>query len=123
LHLLLILAATKTTSSTSSSNASSSLEFLLIIGVIFIGYFMWRRGKFSGTQQIYVNKDLVSGDEIVTKSGIIGIVDHVTDDRVWLEISPGVVIEVLATSIDKKIPQAEVEEPKPIEKDEGHDES
>lgn len=60
--------------------------------------------------------EMKEGDEVITSGGIIGIIDKVAEDRVWLEISPHVIVEVLKTHITKvNIAAAEslaVEDPK-----------
>ncbi len=43
------------------------------------------------------------GDEVMTTSGLIGIVDQVNNDRVWLEVSPGVIVEFVASAIREKV--------------------
>jgi len=55
------------------------------------------------------------GDEVVTVSGIVGRVEALEDDRVYIEVAPGVTIEMLRQALGRKVePPAET----PAETDE-----
>jgi preprotein translocase subunit YajC len=43
------------------------------------------------------------GDEVVTVSGIVGRVEALEDDRVYIEVAPGVTIEMLRQALGRKI--------------------
>jgi preprotein translocase YajC subunit len=58
-------------------------------------YLMSRRqGRATQTQV-----EIQEGDEVVTSGGIVGIVDKVSQDRIWLEVAPEVVIEVMKNHV------------------------
>jgi preprotein translocase subunit YajC len=43
------------------------------------------------------------GDEVVTVSGIVGIVEAIEDERVYIEIAPGVTIAMLRQALGRKV--------------------
>lgn len=43
------------------------------------------------------------GDEVVTVSGIVGIVEAIEDDRVYIEVAPGVTIAMLRQALGRKV--------------------
>jgi preprotein translocase subunit YajC len=51
------------------------------------------------------------GDEVVTVSGIVGRVEALEDDRVYIEVAPGVTVEMLRQALGRKVePPAETDE-------------
>ena len=54
------------------------------------------------------------GDEVVTVSGIVGHVEAIEDDRVYIEVAPGVTIAMLRQALGRK-----VEQPVETDDDEG----
>jgi preprotein translocase subunit YajC len=53
---------------------------------------------------------LTPGTKVVTTSGMVGIVEEVDDEYVTLEISEGVLIQLVKAAVGRVIPD-EVEEP------------
>ena len=82
-------------------NAPSTLEMLLPFAAVFvIFYFLIIRpqGKKMKEQEKFVAA-LKRGDSIVTNSGILGMIDGMTDQIVTLEIEDGAKMKVLKKQI------------------------
>ncbi|HWC38523.1 MAG TPA: preprotein translocase subunit YajC [Acidimicrobiales bacterium] len=56
-------------------------------------------------QQQALLKSIDVGDEVVTVSGIVGIVEAIEDDRVYIEVAPGVTIAMLRQALGRKVEQ------------------
>lgn len=108
------LAEVSSKSSSSNSGASFTLPLILLVAVG--GFFLLRgflargsaRSPFSQSgSSADIKGSLVPefsiGDEVVTEGGLIGIVDNIADDRVWLEIAPSIIVEVLKTSVTQRL--------------------
>jgi preprotein translocase subunit YajC len=54
-------------------------------------------------QQQALLKSIDVGDEVVTVSGIVGIVEAIEDDRVHIEVAPGVTIAMLRQALGRKV--------------------
>jgi preprotein translocase subunit YajC len=58
-------------------------------------------------QRVRQQQALVSsievGDEVVTVSGIVGHVEAIEDDRVYIEVAPGVTIAMLRQALGRKV--------------------
>ncbi len=90
---------------------NNTLNILLIVGVILVGYFLLIRPQQKRMRQhMELLNRLHHGDEVITQSGIYGTVTALEDDTVLIEISEGVEIRVLKNSIAKTIVAAEPEE-------------
>jgi preprotein translocase subunit YajC len=79
----------------------SALEmFLPFIFIFVIFYFLIIRpqSKRMKQQESFLNQ-LKRGDEVVTASGILGVIDGLTDQFVTLEIANGVKIKMLKKQI------------------------
>jgi preprotein translocase subunit YajC len=66
-------------------------------------------------QRVRQQQALVSsievGDEVVTVSGIVGQVEAIEDDRVYIEVAPGVTIAMLRQALGRKVePPAEIDD-------------
>ena len=72
------------------------MQFLPLVVVFVIFYFlMIRPQKKKYDQEQALLKELAKGDEIYTKSGLIGTIYGMTDTVVTLEVSEGVRFKVL----------------------------
>src|SRR5215469_12113427 len=67
-------------------------------------------------QQQALLSSIEVGDEVVTVSGIVGHVEAIEDDRVYIEVAPGVTIAMLRQALGRKVEQ-------PTEVDEEDDEA
>src|SRR6266480_7845874 len=58
-------------------------------------------------QRVRQQQALVSsidvGDEVVTVSGIVGHVEAIEEDRVYIEVAPGVTIAMLRQALGRKV--------------------
>ena len=83
------------------------LIFPLVIGVM---YFMMIRPQ---QQRVARQRALIDaievGDEIITAGGMIGRVRRLDDDRLSLEVSPGVEITMLRGAVAQKIVQPDID--------------
>ena len=76
------------------------MQFLPLVVVFVIFYFlMIRPQKKKYDQEQALLKELSKGDEIYTKSGLIGTIYGMTDTVVTLEVSEGVRFKVLKSQI------------------------
>ncbi len=74
-----------------------------LLPIIAIGLIFWlllirptqRRQK----AMAQVQRSLSVGDEVLTQSGLIGTVHHLEDDKVGLEVAPGVVVSVIRPAV------------------------
>lgn len=76
------------------------MQFLPLVVVFVIFYFLMirpQKKKFD-EEQAMINK-LAKGDEIYTKSGIIGVIHGMTDTVVTVEVSEGVKFKILKSQI------------------------
>jgi preprotein translocase subunit YajC len=54
-------------------------------------------------QQQALVSSIAVGDEVVTVSGIVGHVEAIEDDRVYIEVAPGVTIAMLRQALGRKV--------------------
>lgn len=79
-------------------NPIMQLVPLLLIGVVFYFFMIRPQAKKLKEEQAFLNT-LSKGEEIFTKSGIIGTIVGLTDKIVTLEISEGVKLKILKSQI------------------------
>ncbi|NUR98866.1 MAG: preprotein translocase subunit YajC [Kribbellaceae bacterium] len=86
------------------------LPLILIVGMI---WFMSRTQKKQRQRQADTVAQLQPGTKVITTSGLVGIVEETDDDYVTLEISEGVLVQVVKAAIGRVIPEedAAAEEP------------
>jgi preprotein translocase subunit YajC len=83
------------------------LPLILIVGMI---WFMSRSQKKQRQKQADTVARLTPGTKVITTSGMVGIVEEVDDEYVTLEISEGVLIQLVKAAVGRVVPD-EVEEP------------
>lgn len=71
---------------------------LLLIFVVF-WFFLIRPQQKQAKQRAEMLTALKMGDKIVTIGGICGTVSRITDEKIYVEVSEGVVIEMLRNAI------------------------
>ena len=54
-----------------------------------------------------MQSSLAVGDEVMLTSGMFGVLRSLDDDRVSVELAPGVVVEVVRGAIGQNVPSAE----------------
>ncbi len=81
---------------------------LVIVGGYFLLYLPRRRMR---QEQLQMRRDLDIGDEVITVSGIIGMIQDVDDDEVRLEIAPDVVVRVVRRGVVGRLAGTGSDEP------------
>lgn len=100
---------------TAAQAPNSFISFIPMILIFFVVYFlMLRPQKKKMEMEKQFTESIKKGDEVFTKSGILGVVQGVTDKLVTLEIEDGVKFKLLKNQIagsSKNIlnPEAKVE--------------
>ncbi|HET6742602.1 MAG TPA: preprotein translocase subunit YajC [Kribbella sp.] len=77
------------------------LPLILIVGMI---WFMSRTQKKQRQRQADTVAALAPGSKVITTSGLVGIVEETDDEYVTLEISEGVLVQVVKAAIGRVIP-------------------
>lgn len=91
----------------------SSLLLLLVFGVAI--YFLLIRPQSRQRKQMQqMQSSLAVGDEVMTGGGLFGTVAAIEEDKVELEISPGVTVRFARAAIARVVTRVE-EEPGPAE--------
>jgi preprotein translocase subunit YajC len=78
------------------------LPLILIVGMI---WFMSRSQRKQRDRQAQTVAALQPGTKVVTTSGLVGIVEETDDEYVTLEISEGVLVQVVKAAIGRVIPE------------------
>ncbi|MDX3001912.1 preprotein translocase subunit YajC [Kribbella solani] len=78
------------------------LPLILIVGMI---WFMSRTQRKQRDRQAKTVAALTPGSKVITTSGMVGIVEETDDEYVTLEISDGVLIQVVKAAIGRVIPE------------------
>ena len=78
-------------------NMNGMLSLLLIFVVFWL--FMIRPQQKQAKQRAEMLTALKAGDKIVTIGGICGTVSRITDDKIYVEVAEGIVIEMLRNAI------------------------
>lgn len=78
-------------------NMNGMLSLLLVFLVFWL--FLIRPQQKQAKQRAEMLTALKAGDKIVTIGGICGTVSRITDDRIYVEVAEGIVIEMLRNSI------------------------
>lgn len=99
----------------SSGGGGSAFTFLLplilIVGMI---WFMSRTQRKQRARQAETVAALTPGTKVITTSGLVGIVEETDDEYVTLEISEGVLVQVVKAAVGRVIPEDDastIEEP------------
>ncbi|MFI7063010.1 preprotein translocase subunit YajC [Kribbella sp. NPDC050124] len=95
------LIAVPMASSGGGSGFTLLLPLILIVGMI---WFMSRTQRKQRQRQADTVAALTPGTKVITTSGLVGIVEEVDEDYVTLEISEGVLVQVVKPSIGRVIP-------------------
>src|ERR1700754_1843787 len=98
-------------SSGGGSGFTLLLPLILIVGMI---WFMRRTQKKQRQRQADTVAALAPGSKVITTSGLVGIVEETDDEYVTLEISEGVLVQVVKGAIGRVVPDEDadaVEEP------------
>lgn len=96
------------------------LPLILIVGMI---WFMSRSQKKQRQRQADTVAALTPGTKVITTSGLVGIVEETDDDYVTLEISEGVLVQVVKAAIGRVIPDEDAAATDEVEAPEAADET
>ena len=93
----------------------NGILYLLVVVSVF-WFFLIRPQQQQAIKRAEMLTSLKVGDKIVTIGGICGVIQRITDDKIFIEIADGIVIEMLRNSIST----LDVEEdlPNPFEDEE-----
>ena len=99
----------------------ASLLPLLAIAVLFWAL-MIRPAQRRQRELRQMQSSLAVGDEVMLTSGIYGVLRSLDDERISVELAPGVVVEVIRGAVGQKVsPPAESSTSEPDEHDAGPD--
>ena len=89
-----------------SSNFAQFIPLILIFVIFY--FFLIRPQQKKVREHKTMTQDLKRGDEVITSGGIIGTVDRVfEDDRIELNISDGVKVQVIKNTIQGHLKKEE----------------
>ena len=91
------------------------LPLILIVGMI---WFMSRTQRKQRDRQAQTVAALQPGTKVITSSGLVGIVEETDDEYVTLEISEGVLVQVVKAAIGRVIPEEDAAEETAVATDE-----
>ena len=77
------------------------LPLILIVGMI---WFMSRTQRKQRQRQADTVAQLSPGTKVITTSGLVGIVEETDDEYVTLEISEGVLVQVVKAAVGRVVP-------------------
>src|SRR4051812_31161676 len=94
------------------------LPLILIVGMI---WFMSRTQKKQRQRQADTVAALAPGSKVITTSGLVGIVEETDDEYVTLEISEGVLVQVVKGAIGRVVPEEDAADEATVTADETAD--
>ena len=100
-------------------NMSGMISLLLVVA--FMWFLLIRPQQKQAKKRAEMLTDLKVGDKIVTIGGICGVIQQLTDDKIFIEVADGIVIEMLRNSISS-IDAGEEDLPNPFEEEDDDDE-
>lgn len=101
--------------SSGGSGITLLLPLILIVGMI---WFMSRTQRKQRDRQAQTVAALSPGTKVITTSGLVGIVEETDDDYVTLEISEGVLVQVVKAAIGRVVPEEDAADEPVAEADE-----
>ncbi|HET6985701.1 MAG TPA: preprotein translocase subunit YajC [Kribbella sp.] len=87
--------------SSGGSGFTLLLPLILIVGMI---WFMSRTQRKQRARQAETVAALSPGTKVITTSGLVGIVEETDDEYVTIEISEGVLVQVVKAAIGRVVP-------------------
>ena len=99
------------------SGTGSLLYIIVLIGVFW--FLLIRPQQTQAKKRAEMLTALKAGDKVVTIGGICGKVAQITDDKIFVEVSEGIVVEFLRNAISTV--ETEEELKNPFEEDEDED--
>ncbi len=100
-------------------------ELVSLLPLVAIALLFWlliiRPASRRQKNQLRMQSSINLGDEVMLTSGIFGTVTEVTDDRLMVDIAPGVTIRVARGAIGNVVPVDEPEALEVSEETNGHE--
>ncbi|WP_328519965.1 preprotein translocase subunit YajC [Kribbella sp. NBC_00359] len=100
--------------SSGGSGITLLLPLILIVGMI---WFMSRTQRKQRARQAETVAALTPGTKVITTSGLVGIVEETDDEYVTLEISEGVLVQLVKAAVGRVVPDDDAAD-EPVEADE-----
>jgi preprotein translocase subunit YajC len=101
-------------------------ELVSLLPLVAIALLFWlliiRPASRRQKDQARMQASVAQGDQVMLTSGIFGTVNELDDDRLMVEVAPGVVIRVARGAIGSVVP-SEQPEAEPAEGDSGAEEN
>lgn len=85
-----------------SSGGAFSFIFPALLVAFFYFFFIRPQSKKQKEQNTFVN-NLQKGDEVVTASGMIGLINKIEDDAITLQVSDKVFVRVVPGAVSKEM--------------------
>jgi preprotein translocase subunit YajC len=101
--------------SSGGSGITLLLPLILIVGMI---WFMSRTQRKQRARQAETVAALTPGTKVITTSGLVGIVEETDDEYVTLEISEGVLVQVVKAAVGRVVPDDDAADEPVVEADE-----
>lgn len=87
---------------------SELASLLPLVGIAALFWFLMIRPAQRRQREVrQMQSSLVVGDEVMLTSGIYGVLQSLDDERVQVQLAPGVVVEVARGAVGSKVPPAE----------------
>ena len=89
------------------SSSTGMVNLILFGGILLVFYFFIIRpqAKKQKEQTKFVNS-LEKGKDIVTASGIVGKINKIEDEFVYLQVDPKTYLKILKTAVSKEMTEA-----------------
>ncbi len=90
-----------------SAGGAGMINMVLFGGILLVFYFFIIRPQAQKQkQQIAFSNSLEKGQEVATNSGIIGKINKIEDDFVFIQIDPKTYIKVFKSAVSKEMTDA-----------------
>jgi preprotein translocase subunit YajC len=94
---------------TAASSSSGIMDFLPLVGLIAVFYFLVLRPQQKRAKEMKVMMDaLQRGDEVVTTGGAVGKVSNVFEQYVDIELAENLEIKVQKSAIQSVLPKGTI---------------
>ena len=90
---------------------SELASLLPLVGIALLFWFLMIRPAQRRQREVrQMQSSLVVGDEVMLTAGIYGVLESLDDERVRVELAPGVVVEVARGAVGQKVSPATTSE-------------
>ena len=96
---------------TAPAGPDPMFQILMLVGFIAIFYFLlWRPQQKRAKEHKNLIENLAKGDEIATGGGLMGRITKVNDDRISIEITDNVEVQVQKQAVAILLPKGTLKE-------------